>query len=164
MLALTGCVSYGDSFFIRNHESNPVTVSYRYFQNNGILDAPDRPASRNAWVSDSLLPLKFLKKVPYYETLKSFDSVPALPDANGWITLKLPARSSAYIQPMFNYGENIQSLVINGADTIRFTKDYPVVEREDLKWEKLVRIKNFGYSYRLVELKIKEIQAILNAE
>lgn len=162
-IVLTGCVSYGDTFFIRNHEENAVVVSYKYLPANDIQDAPDYEPYAHVLIADSVLDRKFLKKVPYYQTMSSFDSLKVKGLQYGAQSFELAGKSTAYIRPIFMYGANLEYLVVNAVDTVKFMQEYPYVEEEEFRSRKLfVRKGPFWSSqYTIFDLDIPAIQEIL---
>lgn len=161
VVILSGCASNGTKFFISNHEDEAVSVQYKYYAKGQYADSTgyDYAPKSSVMVSEEILNKKVLKNYPFYDTKFYFHTLPVNKIEPLSYKLNIPAKSTIYIAPIHKYGESIEYLVLNYKDTIRFTPQ----SQNELVEKKLVTHKSsfVGNSYFLVNLKLKETEAIL---
>jgi len=164
VLFLTACTSYGSNFFIRNYEENTVTIQYKYFEFDNISKSTvfDYQPKDFVLQSNQILSNKVLKNFPY-KASKYFDTIPVQKIDSLNYTFSIAPQNTTHIAPVFMYGENIEYIIINNTDTIKFKSDYPNVEAEALFDEKLFQGKGLFLGQRyILNLKLDKIKAILN--
>jgi hypothetical protein len=78
---------------------------------------------------------------------------------------KMPARSTIRIAAVY-WGDNIEYIIINKTDTIKFITDYPCIENEEFKTQGLIKYKPrlVGEPYFILDVKQDEITEILKNE
>ncbi len=164
VLFLTGCTSYGSNFFIRNYEENAITIQYKYFEFDNISKSIvfDYQPKDFVLQSNQILPNKVLKNFPY-KASKYFDTIPVRKIDSLNYTFNIAPKNTIHISPVFMYGDNIEFIVLNNTDTIKFKSDYPNVEAEELYVNKLFQGKGVFVGQRFIlNLKLDKIKAILN--
>ncbi len=164
VIFLTGCTSYGSNFFIRNYEENTITIQYKYFEFDNISKSNvfDYQPKDFVLQSNQILSNKVLKNFPY-KASKYFDTIPVQKIDSLNYTFSIAPQNTIHIAPVFMYGENIEYIILNNTDTIKFKSDYPNVEAEELFDEKLFQGKGLFLGQRyILNLKLVKIKAILN--
>lgn len=157
---LTGCSSLGDNFFIRNYEDQAVSVNYIYYKSDNSTDFRYIPKSF-VLVSDTLLNKKVLKQFPY-KSDQHFDSLDVNMIDSLSYQFNMPAKSTIRIAPVY-YGDNIEYIIINKTDTIKFISEYPKIENEELKNQGFVIYKPrlIGDNYYILNVNADTISKIL---
>ena len=162
ILMLSGCSSSGTKFFINNHETEPVSVQYKYYEKGQFADSIgfDYAPKSSVQVSKEISPKKVLRKYPFYNSKSHFDSLAVTTKAALTYRCKIPSNSTMYIAPVHKYGQSIEYLVLNDKDTIRLT---PKLQTKLIE-EKLAYYNNglLGNPYFLLNLKLNEIENFLN--
>jgi len=160
---LSSCYSGGSPFFIRNYEDEKVTVHYKYYDGDAYKTKVDQPPPTSVMHAKEILKKKQL--YPFFRSPMHFYSgelqVTMLDSLN--YTFSIPPYSSVRIEPIYHYAENVEYMVLNQSDTIRFTEDFPGVEKETLFYEDLFK-KKFslvGSGYSLLDVKLKDIREAL---
>ena len=163
IIFLSSCSSSGSLFFIRNYEDENVTIHYKYYDADESLEKLDRPTPTSVQLANDILKKKqlapFFKTPTHYLpnelTLKVIDSLN--------YSFSIPAKSSIRIEPIYYYSKNIEYIVLNQSDTIRFIDDFPGVENENLFYEDLFtkKFSLIGSGYSLLDVKLDEIKSNL---
>jgi len=164
-ILLLACKGLDPKFFIQNYESQPVSVQYKYYEQGQFSDSIyfDYHPKLFVLVADTLLVKKIFKRFPTGNTRSHFDTLVCIQKDSLSYAFNIPARSTVALLPVYAYGDNIELLIFNGLDTIRFMYDYPSVENEALSEGKFANKKLglLGTGYFLVHLKLKEIENAL---
>jgi len=162
-LLVVSCSSVGSNFFIENLENKSVKIQYNYYSEDpsGFKTEILSPPADYILFSDTLLPKKVIRQFPYKGNLY-FDTVANSRLDTFSYVFEMPAHSIIRIAPIY-YSDNIESIVINEKDTIRFNSDYPKVEVEALVDNKIVRYKPriIGDSYLILSVRLVEIEKCL---
>lgn len=114
-------------------------------------------------MADNLLGKKIFKRFPTGNTRSYFDTLQCIQKDSLTYVFNIPAKSTISILPVYAYGDNIEYVIFNSTDTIRFMYDYPCIENETIKERKLAINKQglLGTGYFLVNLKLEEIENAL---
>lgn len=157
---LTSCSSLGENFFIRNYENETVNVKYIYNQYENDSSNFDFPTRNFVLVSDTILNKKVLNQFPYKSHLY-FDTLKVNRIDRFIYELEIPAKSTIHISPIY-YINNIDQIIINNSDTIRFVSEYPYVENGEFIDQRIIKYnpRLIGDSYYILNLKLKEIARI----
>jgi hypothetical protein len=160
---LTGCASYGSNFFIKNYEDQSVHIKYIYFDQDNITNSSDFRYQPESFVliSDTLLNKKALRQFPF-KSYYDCDSLNVDMLDSTKYQFDMPAKSTIRIAPVY-YGDNIEYIIINRSDTIKFIPDYPYIEIEALEEQEIFdsRPSMVGSSYNLLNVREAEIAEIL---
>lgn len=161
---LTGCASLGDNFFIRNYEDQAVNIKYIYYTSDNITESKKFRYQPKSYVliSDTLLKKKVIRQFPYKSDLH-FDSLNVQMIDSISYQFDMPAKSTIRIAPIY-YGDNIEYIIINNTDTIKFIPDYPMIENEELDYQGSFNYKPrlVGDSYYILNVETKKISRILS--
>lgn len=164
-LSLSSCTGIGSKFFVRNYENKAVNVRYTYYNQAEFTDTTgfSYQPKNYVLVSNTLISKKIMRRFPYH-TASYFDTLPVTKLNDLTYEVSVPAGSTIFIAPVFNYGDNVQSLDFNSDIHLQFVHDYPSVENQELRIQKLVkyRFSLVGNNYTLVNLKLAELDSILN--
>ncbi len=163
IIIFSGCSTLGDNFFIINYEDQPVNIKYMYYTSDNITNSTDFEYEPKSFVlfADTILPKKVFKQFPYKSNLY-FDSL----DINMIDSLNyefdIPSKSTIRIAPIY-YGDNIEYVILNHTDTIKFVTEYPKVENEELNSRKIIVYKPriVGDTYYKLNIRLSEISEIL---
>ncbi|HHB52483.1 MAG TPA: hypothetical protein ENK75_05515 [Saprospiraceae bacterium] len=137
---LVSCATQGTDFFIRNHKSENILITYEYVH-NAAADFDYAPAlqvlNHNGIIKNRKLQAVMKKmdtNMVFAERIDLFR-----------YTLTLPAQSTVYIKPVYQYGSSIKQLVIHSKDSVLFKEEYPGIVNQDY-------IENGAYKhkYRLI--------------
>lgn len=160
-----GCASLGENFFVVNYEDQPVNIKYIYYSSDNITNSTDFRYQPQAFVllADTILPEKAFKQFPYKSDIY-FDSLDVKMIDSLSYEFNIPSKSTIRVAPIY-YGDNIEYLILNNKDTIKFMADeYSKLANEDLVEKKIIKykFKLMGDSYYVLNLKLNEIEEILN--
>lgn len=160
-ILLTSCSSLGESFFIKNHEDKAVSIKYSYFKNDidnlGVAHQP----KNYVLVSDTLLKKKVLKQFPYKSDIY-FDTLEVQKVDSLSYEVEIPAKSTIRIAPIY-YTLNVEYVILNNSDTIRFVSEYPHIENDEFTVQDIIKYKPrlLADSYYILNIKLDEISWIL---
>ncbi len=157
---LFGCASNGSNFFISNYEKEDVMLKYTYYGKGEFADSfgYDHAPTKYVLISNQILEGKIVKNYPFKNTKKYFDTlVVEQLDALSF-QFQLPQNSTALIKPIHNYGDNIESITINGELVLTLSSEI----KQQMIDDALMVEKNsmFKESYSIVNLKIVELKYV----
>lgn len=157
---LFSCASNGSNFFISNYEKEDVMLKYTYYGKGEFADSSgfDHAPTKYVLISNQILEEKIVKNYPFKNTKKYFDTLYVDQLDSLSFQFQLPKNSTVIIKPIHNYGENIETLVINNDLILTLT---PEIKQQMIE-DALMVEKNslFKEPYILVNLKIDKLKYV----